>query len=41
MQKLDREYEERVNANQKLLCEIEEKKLQLQEAENKLTSMKF
>ena len=42
MQKLDMEYEKQINANQKLPCKIEKKKLQLQqETENKLASMKF
>ncbi|CAH1770829.1 13871_t:CDS:1, partial [Entrophospora sp. SA101] len=36
MQKLDKEYEERINTNKKLRSEIEEKKFQLQEMEDKL-----
>nr|CAG8592301.1 14324_t:CDS:2 [Entrophospora candida] len=40
MQKLDKEYEERINTNKKLRSEIEEKKLELDEAEKTLASMK-
>ncbi|CAJ0826885.1 17629_t:CDS:1 [Entrophospora sp. SA101] len=40
MQKLDKEYEERINTNKKLRSEIEEKKIELDEAEKILASMK-
>nr|CAG8472736.1 14233_t:CDS:2 [Entrophospora candida] len=40
MKKLDKEYEERINTNKNLRCEIEEKKLELDEAEKNLASMK-
>ena len=35
------EYEERVKANKKLRCEVEEKKIELQEAEKFLASLKY
>ena len=40
MQDIEREYKERISANKKLLCENEDLKMQLQEAEKKLASMK-
>jgi len=40
MQDIEKEYRERVNANKKLRCEIEGLKIQVQEAEKELASMK-
>src|SRR5439155_15248612 len=40
MQDIEREYREQISANKKLLCENEDLKMQLQEAERKLASMK-
>src|SRR5579871_538913 len=40
MQDIEREYRERVTANKRLRCENEDLKMQLQEAEKKLASMK-
>ncbi len=40
MQDIEREYRERINVNKKLLYENEDLKMQLQEAEKKLASMK-
>ena len=40
MQKLDKEYKERINANKELRCEVEQQRLQLQEAEKTLASLK-
>src|SRR6266487_252154 len=40
MQDIEREYRERISANKKLLYENEDLKMQLQEAEKKLASMK-
>src|SRR5947207_4921415 len=40
MQDIEREYRERISTNKKLRCENEDLKIQLQEAERKLASMK-
>ena len=40
MQDIEREYRERINANKKMRYEIEDLKMQVQEAEKKLASMK-
>ena len=40
MQDIEREYRERVIANKRLRCEIEDLKMQLLEAEKELASMK-
>ena len=40
MQDIEKEYRERINANKKLRCEINDLKTQLQEAEKELASMK-
>ncbi|GET03842.1 hypothetical protein GLOIN_2v1773502 [Rhizophagus clarus] len=40
MQDIEREYRERISTNKKLRCENEDLKMQLQEAERKLASMK-
>src|SRR5215204_5161299 len=40
MQDIEREYRERISTNKKLRCENEDLKMQLQEAEKKLASMK-
>ena len=40
MQDITRDYEKRVNVNKKLRCEIEQQKLQLQEAEKCLVYLK-
>ena len=40
MQDIEREYRERVNANKKMRYEIEDLKMQVQEAEKELASMK-
>ena len=40
MQDIEREYRERVTANKRLRCEIEDLKMQLLEAERELASMK-
>ena len=40
MQDIEREYRERISANKKLRCENSDLKMQLQEAEKKLASMK-
>ncbi|GES81415.1 hypothetical protein GLOIN_2v1773502 [Rhizophagus clarus] len=40
MQDIEREYRERISTNKKLRCENENLKMQLQEAERKLASMK-
>ena len=40
MQDIEREYRERISANKKLLCENEDLKMQLQEVEKELASMK-
>ena len=41
MQDIEREYRERISMNKKLRCENEDLKMQLQEAEKKLASMKL
>ena len=41
MQDIEREYRERVNANKKMRYEIEDLKMQVQEAEKELASMKL
>ena len=41
MQDIEKEYRERVNANKKLRGRIEDLKLQVQEAEKELASMKL
>ncbi len=41
MQDIEREYRERINMNKKLRCENEDLKMQLQEAEKELASMKL
>src|ERR1044072_8023595 len=40
MQDIEREYRERVTANKRLRCEVENLKMQVQEAEKKLASIK-
>jgi hypothetical protein len=40
MQEITMKYEERVKANKKLRCEVEEKKIQLQEIEKFLENLK-
>ncbi|GES77204.1 hypothetical protein GLOIN_2v1773502 [Rhizophagus clarus] len=40
MQDIEREYRERVTANKRLRCEVENLKMQVQEAEKELASMK-
>ena len=40
MQEITKQHEERVNANKKLRCEVEEKKIELQKAEKFLASLK-
>uniref|UniRef100_U9SG24 Uncharacterized protein n=1 Tax=Rhizophagus irregularis (strain DAOM 181602 / DAOM 197198 / MUCL 43194) TaxID=747089 RepID=U9SG24_RHIID len=40
MHDIEKEYRERVNANKKLRCKIEDLKMQVQEAEKELASMK-
>ena len=40
MQKINKDYEERVNTNKKLRCKIEQQKLKLQDMEIKLASLK-
>src|ERR1051325_6244747 len=40
MQDIEREYRERVTANKRLRCEVENMKMQVQEAEKKLASIK-
>ena len=40
MQDIEREYKEQISTNKKLLCENEDLKMQLQEAEKELASMK-
>ena len=40
MQDIEKEYRERVNANIRLRCEVEDLKMQLLEAEKELASMK-
>jgi len=40
MQDIEREYRERISTNKKLRCEVENLKMQVQEAEKKLASMK-
>ena len=40
MQDIEREYRERVTANKRLRCEVEDLKMQVQEAEKELASMK-
>ena len=41
MRDVEEEYRERVSANKKMRCEIEDLKMQVQEAEKKLASMKL
>ena len=41
MQDIEREYRERISKNKKLRCENENLKMQLQEAEKELASMKL
>ena len=41
MQDIEREYRERVTANKRLRCEVEDLKMQVQEAEKELASMKL
>ena len=41
MQDIEREYRERISMNKKLRCENENLKMQLQEAEKELASMKL
>ena len=41
MEDIEKDYRERVTANKKLRCENEDLKMQLQEAEKKLASMKL
>ena len=41
MQDIEREYRERVNANKKMRYEIEDLKMQVQDAEKELASMKL
>ena len=41
MQDIEREYKEWISMNKKLQCENEDLKMQLQEAEKKLASMKL
>jgi cell division septum initiation protein DivIVA len=41
MRDVEEEYRERINANKKLRYEIENLKMQVQEAEKKLASMKL
>jgi hypothetical protein len=41
MQDIEKEYRERISANKKLRCENEDLKVQLQEAEKELASMKL
>jgi cell division septum initiation protein DivIVA len=41
MQDVNREYNEQINVNKKLQCEIEDLKMQVQEAEKKLASVKL
>ncbi len=41
MQDIERKYRERVNANKKMRYEIEDLKMQVQEAEKELASMKL
>ena len=41
MHDIEREYRERVNANKKMRYEIEDLKMQVQEAEKELASMKL
>jgi hypothetical protein len=41
MQNIEREYRERISMNKKLRCENEDLKMQLQEAEKELASMKL
>lgn len=40
MRVVEEDYGERVSANKKMRCEIKDLKMQLQEAEKKLASMK-
>ena len=40
MQDIEKEYRERISMNKKFRCENEDLKMQLQEAEKKLASMK-
>ena len=40
MRDVEEDYRERVSANKKMRCEIKDLKMQLQEAEKKLASMK-
>src|SRR6266498_1669589 len=40
MQDIEREYREQVTANKRLLCEVEDLKMQVREAEKELASMK-
>ena len=40
MQDIEREYRERVTANKRLRCEVEDLKMQVQEAEKELAFMK-
>ena len=41
MQDIERKYRERISMNKKLRCENENLKMQLQEAEKELASMKL
>ena len=40
MQDIEREYRERISTNKRLRCEVENLKMQVQEAEKELASMK-
>ena len=41
MQDIEKEYKKRININKKLRCEINDLKVQLQEAEKELAFMKL
>ena len=41
MHDIEREYREQISANKKLRCEIDDLKMQIQEAEKELASMKL